>query len=242
MNFKKHLFKIYKKSKGLALAAQHAVEFLLCSQDKETGLWRLRFPNLLLPAVIAVDPAKVAYRCSTSSKPSQGCDVVTHEDIDGLKVSVRDLSNSDVKFVSCRLIVQTDVDLRETPEFKYIVQKIADNGQYRRCVNEEDVFRYMLGRKALYLSMKDGYKSQPQLGGSRYLDEVQAALDSEGNLLQMNGGNHRFAAAYYLGIKQVPVHLAVMHAQLFKGQHHKNRFEFLRAVRQKIKDVEARYA
>jgi hypothetical protein len=100
----------------------------------------------------------------------------------------------------------------------------------------------MVGRKALYAQMKLGYKSQKALGYSRFLDEIQTAVSSSGELMQVNAGNHRFAAAYYLGLKQVPVHLAVMHAQLFKGQHHKNRFEFLRAVKQKIKDVEARYA
>lgn len=60
--------------------------------------------------------------------------------------------------------------------------------------------------------------------------------------MKVNGGEHRFGAAYYLGLKQVPVHLMKMHVNVFKGQHFKNRFEFLRAVRQKIKDVEARYS
>lgn len=100
----------------------------------------------------------------------------------------------------------------------------------------------MLGRKTLYEEMKLGYRSQKELGCSRFLDEIQAAVGACGELIQVNSGNHRFAAAYYLGLKQVPVHLALMHAQLFKGHQYKNRFEFLRAVRQKIKDVEARYA
>lgn len=60
--------------------------------------------------------------------------------------------------------------------------------------------------------------------------------------MKVNGGEHRFGAAYYLGLKQVPVHLMKMHVNVFKGQHFKNWFEFLRAVRQKIKDVEARYS
>lgn len=239
---KNFLLKQYKILVGWYLATKHAVAFVVQPTRKGDIQWDIRFPNLLLPAVVHIDPQKINTMGSMPLKPSKGCAFFFDGSWDQQAKTVAQSENANPKHKTCKEIVLEDKDLRLTAEYRMILEYIAANGQYRKCKNERDAHAYMVGRKALYAQMKLGYKSQKALGFSRFLDEIQTAVSSTGELMQVNAGNHRFVAAYYLGLKQVPVHLAVMHAQLFKGQYHKNRFEFLRAVRQKIKDVEARYA
>jgi len=236
------LLKYYKRVFGFYLAFKHGATFVLLSKQSANGCWSLRFPNLLLPAVIHIDPQKIRTMGSMPFKPSRGCDFVIGGDWDSVQQDVAVSEDLNPKHKTCREIILDNKELKLTAEYQMILERIAIKGEYRKCLDEQDTLAYMEGRKALYAHMRQGYKSQKDLGFSRFLDEIQTAVNSTGDLMQVNAGNHRFAAAQYLSLKQVPVHLAVMHASNLSGQQFKNKFEFLRAVRQKIKDVEARYA
>jgi hypothetical protein len=199
----------------------------------------IRVPNLLLAPVIHIDPNKILYAASVAIKPAKGNALFLSGDWDLERQPLHEIEVSNPKYVSCRQLLDGDVSLEETREYSLIMAAIRDSGSYRGCQNTADALRHIQARQDFYMAMQcDGYKSQAMLGGSRYQGEIECALDRDGNLIKINAGNHRFAAARYLGLTSIPVHLAVIHAE------HLQRLPGggLSALRHLIADIEARYA
>jgi hypothetical protein len=199
----------------------------------------VRVPNLLLPPVIYIDPNKIVYAASVAIKPAKGNALFLSGDWDQARQPLSEVETSNSKYVSCRELLEAHIDLEATHEYGLIMEAIHNSGSYRGCRNEVDAMAHIHARQAFYFAMRqNGYKSQAALGGSRYQGEVECALDRDGNLIKINAGNHRFAAARYLGLASIPVHLAVIHSKHLGSLSERG----LPAVRQLIADVEARYA
>lgn len=199
----------------------------------------IRVPNSLLAPVIHVDPNKILYAASVAIKPAKGNALFMSGDWDLAKQPMSAVETSNSKYVSCRQLLAGDVSLEDTHEYALIMAAIRESGSYRGCRNAADALNHIQVRQDFYFAMRrEGYKSQAALGGSRYQGEVECALDRDGNLIKINAGNHRFAAARCLGLTSIPVHLAVIHADHLGHLSDRS----LAALRKLIADVEARYA
>jgi len=199
----------------------------------------IRVPNLLLVPVIYVDPTKILYAASVAIKPVKGNALFMSGDWDLARQSLHEVESSNPKYVSCRQLLEGDVSLENTHEYGLIMAAIREQGSYRGCQSAADALNHIQARRDFYVAMRrDGYKSQAMLGGSRYQGEIECALDRDGNLIKINAGNHRFAAARYLGLTAIPVHLSLIHAEHLRRLPESG----LSALRQLIADVEVRYA
>lgn len=132
--------KIYLSQKkkiflGRYLATKHAVAFIINFIPKEEASWEIRFPNLLLPAVVYIDPRKIRLMGSVPAKPSKGCSFILDGNWDQQIVTPKESEIANPKHKSCREIIILKMALRETAEYHMIVEKIAVSGQYRECKN-----------------------------------------------------------------------------------------------------------
>ena len=229
------LKKIVRRLRVLRLVGANTIEQLLAGRQDISAI---RVPNLLLAPVIYIDPNKIRYATSVAIKPAKGNALFLSGDWDLQRQSLQEIETNNPKYVSCRQLLDGDVGLEDTLEYALIMAAIREQGSYRGCRNAADALHHIKARQDFYRAMqRDGYKSQAVLGGSRYQGEIECALDREGNLLKINAGNHRFAAARYLGLRAVPVHLAVIHSD-----HLQRVPNNLSALRDLIAGVEARYA
>ena len=219
----------------LAMSASHALRARLLGTQ---SLQALRVPNLLLPAVIYIDPSRVEWSASVAVKPDRGNALFHPGDWDLAVRPMQDVEVQDPKYTTCRQLLE-GLCPEATDEYQLIMQAVVQQGSYRGCSSAEDVQAHLQARKRFYQLMAEkGYKSQRELGGSAYAGEIQCALDREGRLIKINAGNHRFAAARQLGIARIPVHLCLIH------DAHRESLEAaggLAALRAFISEVEKRY-
>lgn len=229
------LKKMVQRWRVFRLITVNTVEQLLAGRQ---GIAAIRVPNLLLAPVIHIDPNKILYSASVAIKPAKGNALFLSGDWDLERQPLHEVEANNPKYVSCRQLLDGDVSLEDTHEYGLIMAAIREHGSYRGCCNAADALSHIQARKSFYMAMqREGYKSQAVLGGSRYQGEIECALDRDGNLIKINAGNHRFAAARHLGLKAVPVHLAVIHSD-----HLSHVTNSLSALRHLIVEVEARYA
>lgn len=217
------------------LAFGHALRARLFGSQT---LQNLRVPNLLLPAVIYIDPRRVEWSASVAVKPDRGNALFHPGDWDLAMRSMHEVEANDPKYITCRQLLE-GLSPEATDEYQLIMQVVAQQGSYRGCRSAEDVKAHIRARGRFYQVMAEqGYKSQRELGASAYAGEVQCGVDRKGRLIKINAGNHRFAAARQLGLKRIPVHLCLIHDVHRQGVEAAGG---LPALRRFIAEVEARY-
>lgn len=219
------------------LVLRHAIMARFALSGSLKGL---RAPNLLLTPAIYIDPRRVQWAASVAVKPDRGNLLFCPGDWDLAKRPMREVEVQDPKYTTCRQLLAECRRPEETDEFHMIMDALAERGEYRGCRNEDDVILHMRERGRFYLAIASrGYKTQRQLGRSAYTGEVQCAIDREGNLIKINAGNHRFAAARQLGVAAIPVHICLVH------DAHRSKLEAaggMSALVAFIDEVERRYA
>jgi len=101
---------------------------------------------------------------------------------------------------------------QDTAYYKRILSDIEAGKQYHDCKSAADLDARCAGLSQIYESMqRDGYKSQEELGGDPE-SEVAVAIGREGRIL-FSDGAHRLAMAKLLGIREIPVVVAVRHPE-----------------------------
>ena len=201
-----------RRLRAWRLAAGHALGSLRYLGNGPALLEHLRFPNLLLPPVIHVAPQRIEHICSVSAKPARGCPLFIGGDWDRQLTPTLVAEAENPKFLSCRELLVDGLAPEETSEYCYIMAAIARQGSYRGCDNAVDARAHVEARLAFYRRIATGgYRSQPALGESRHVGEIECAVDRDGKLVKINAGNHRLAIARLLALPTIPVHLAVIH-------------------------------
>lgn len=234
--------RVAQRVRGWRLAASNALRTLPHMLAQRGMLARVRFPNLLLPAVIHVDPQRLEYVCSAPVKPSRGCALFLGGDWDLRATLIADAERENPKFVSCRELLIDALPPEQTSEYRHIVEAIGEHGSYRGCGTATEALAHMRARSEFYRRIKaGGYRSQPELGLSPYVGEIECAVDREGRLIKINAGNHRLAVARLLGLKSIPVHVATLHDSLRAQFESGNALERIRRVRGYIARLETDY-
>jgi 2-polyprenyl-3-methyl-5-hydroxy-6-metoxy-1,4-benzoquinol methylase len=111
-------------------------------------------------------------------------------------------------------------DWRETVYYQRILDALNKGEILWGCANENDLQQRCKNLDELFQTIKkEGYKTQHSLLRSQHFvdliaigDEVTVNVGRDGDLLFSNGA-HRLAIAKLLGIKQIPVKIAVRHRE-----------------------------
>lgn len=204
---------------------------------------KIMVPNAGINNVIYIDPNKIEYYGSVAVKPKKGNKFFIDGDWDLSKTRLAEEELHNPKYVSCRQILLENINCEATAEYLQITGIINQGGSYRGCRSRQDVVDYVEGVARTCRNIRDrGYLSQAQLGNSRYVGEMECALDRDGNLMKINAGNHRFAAARILGLKSVPVLLCFVHGNHAGHFHSLSAVAGLDNLNAFIRAVEQRYS
>lgn len=198
------------------MACRHYAMTLAAAGFRPEGLARVRVPNVGIRNVIRVDPNRIDFYCSVPVKPRRGSRFFIGGDWDVPKLPMAEVETDNPKFVTCRQLLVEHLAPEETAEFKMLVGVLDSRGGYRGCGSREEIRNYVENLARMYAGIRDrGYLPRAHFGGTRYSGEIECALDRDGNLIKINAGNHRFAAARILGLKSVPVQLCFVHEAHF---------------------------
>lgn len=118
-------------------------------------------------------------------------------------------------------LMAVDWDFRRTPAYAHMVDALGRQcpvvRQQVRLDTVDKVDGYFLRFHALYQSVKSHGLLSNQEVSQRLCEpadrEIGIALDRDGSLVKLQGGQHRFALAVALGLEKVPVELRMVHAQ-----------------------------
>ena len=126
----------------------------------------------------------------------------------------RKFEDSDV-YVAFKQVLVEGGDWTETAFYRHALDRISSGETLWGCADENDLMQRCKGFERLYESMRNTeYKSQLELLLSRPrpsdLVEVAVSIGRYGDLLLSNGAP-RLAIAKLLGVKRIPVKIAVRH-------------------------------
>ncbi len=96
---------------------------------------------------------------------------------------------------------------------RFVEHGLVNEWQARGCRSKADIKYYF---KKLQKTFKDiriyGYKTQEELGSSRWFDEIKVFVDRNGELQKQQGaGHHRLAMVRILEITEIPVLVIGVH-------------------------------
>jgi hypothetical protein len=109
------------------------------------------------------------------------------------------------------------ISYQETEQFQEILRFVraghVDDWQARGCRTMADIEKYFNGLRRTFAEMqRAGYKTQEQLGSSRWYDEVKVFVDRNGEFHKQQGaGHHRLAMAKVLQLEEIPVLVVGVH-------------------------------
>jgi hypothetical protein len=95
----------------------------------------------------------------------------------------------------------------------FVRRGLLDEWQARGCRTEADIQTYFNRLRQTFESIRcAGYKTQEQLGSTRWYDEIKVFVDRHGELHKQQGaGHHRLAMARILQLDDVPVVVIGVH-------------------------------
>ena len=194
----------------------------------------LRFPNCLIDPVIDINPHKVKLIASLDIKPKSGCAYFLKKDWDKTVESIEERFERDAKYRTAREILVQKIPIEQTSEMQSVERRIKKSGNYR---GYESASQFMQSVADLYNSLeKEGYQRSlidriyPWLGG------VEAVIGADLELIKINGGNHRFAASYVLGIGTIPLQICALDECYFNSAHP------IKTIRQVLNRIQDKYA
>ena len=204
----------------------------------------IRFPNLFIPYRIKIKPVLIkGHKSIVKIKP--GINVFQSGNWDMGAVRIDDMFRENPKYITAHEILNADgdIDIENLAETRFIEAMILKNGQSRGLRGAEDCLAYMKNRVKWYRSISDkGFLPQEELGGSKYVGEMQCAITRNGEIIKVNGGNHRFAAACILKPDFVYVHPAVLHEELFNSCFNRSSLVAIVNIRKLINNIEKKYS
>ena len=170
---------------------------------------QVRYPSFFMKKTYYVDPLRITKLTSLPIKPKYGSTFFLDGDWDKNADDVKRAFDDNYKYRTARKIIVQKIPSSDTEECLYVEDVISAEGSYRGF---NDPMEYMKFVQNLYNSIStDGYKIKKNRFGS-WFGEVEVAIGREGELIKINSGNHRFACAYLLGLKSIPVNLCAVHS------------------------------
>jgi hypothetical protein len=123
-------------------------------------------------------------------------------------------------YVAFKQVFQESRDWAETELYQSTLARLKRGDILWNCGDENDLRARCRGLEILYDAIRtSGYKSQLELLNSnsasdplKVNDEVTVSIGRHGDLLFTDGA-HRLSAAKLLGIKQIPIKIAVRHSE-----------------------------
>ncbi len=114
-------------------------------------------------------------------------------------------------------IFRDGMDYKQTDQYKemsrFVKSGLSSSWQARGCSSESDIQEYFCQMRETFEAIRDtGYKSQEQLGGKEWYDEIKVFVDRNGELhKQQAAGHHRLAMARILDVPKLPVVVLGVH-------------------------------
>jgi hypothetical protein len=173
----------------------------------------LVYPNLALKKYIYINPKRIKFSVSLAIKPKNSSKYFLSGDWDKNLITVDDVFQDNFKYRTAHEILFKKTPLNQTSEFRHVQEKIDNDGSYRGHV---DANSYIKTIDKLYKSIKkNGYSKRKRLLNP-WIGEIEVALGRNNELIKINSGNHRFACAYILSLRKIPVHVCAVHHSYYK--------------------------
>jgi|SaaInlStandDraft_3_1057020.scaffolds.fasta_scaffold31859_2 hypothetical protein len=173
---------------------------------------RVLYPSIFLNKKYYIDPLIVQKRTSIPMKPKLGSQLFLDGDWDIKAVPIEEVFKYIPKYKTSKEIICQKLAIKETSEYEFVKSKISKDNEYKGF---KDPIEYMKSIANLYDSIKiDGYRENNSV--CRWIGEVEIAIGRGGEIIKINSGNHRFACAYLLGEKKIPVNLCAVHSNYKK--------------------------
>jgi len=179
--------------------------------------------NLDIDKTLFLPPEKIVYSSLREFELHDFIGAVIGGDWDRLEKRFEDL---DV-YVAFKQVLMEGKDWNETVFYKRILDALRKGEFLWGCGNENDLQQRCKNLEGLFQTIKkEGYRTQLSLlqserfvGPITIVDEVTISVGRDGDLL-FSDGAHRLAIAKLLGIKQIPVKIAVRHQEwmVFVGE------------------------
>lgn len=226
------------------LAAQsHRLRYQYLAFDSPDRLACLRMPNAGIIPYLLVDPNRIEFKCNIRGVHAQTDLLFRDGDWDVTRKSFADVEANDPRYVSCRELVIDKMPIEETMEFGYLLERIDRQGRAHGSSSREDLIRYMSKLRVFYETIERDGRLLPQgaLGKPVHGGEINCAVDRDGFLLKTDKGNHRFAIARLLGLREVPVQISVIHSRQLEVVRAQGGTSGLLAVNDYMRQVGERY-
>lgn len=148
---------------------------------------------------------------------------------------------------SCHTVYQIydeGLPFQESDQYKtikeYVSSGIVGPGwQARGCYTIKEIDQYFeLLHKSFQNILKNGYKSQKELGRTDVYDELAIAIDRNGEFQKQGGeGHHRLAIAFLLEVPDVPVIIHKIHYNWAKQQFDIYKLDLLRSLTKAVENL-----
>ncbi|MDF3194672.1 hypothetical protein [Pseudomonas sp. 1928-m] len=200
-------------------AFANAWMFQVIHGDQLAKLEYLRVPNAKLLPCIYIDPLKVEFKCNLRGAVQTKRTLVRGGDWDLRRKTFAEVEATDPRYISCRELLDGTTPIEQLLEFRQLLSRLEQRGEARGMKSYAQLYEYMQGLQSLYRRIADTGRlmTQPELGRCAFGGEINCAVSRDGLLMKTDDGNHRFAIARALGLREVPVQISVIHANRIAG-------------------------
>lgn len=233
-------------ARDAAIARWNSVAFrVLYDHAADAPLGSIYVPNDSIRLTASIDPTKIEFKCSFGFRARRTYRLFQNDEWTSRRRSMEEIANSDMRYKTCREIVEDAMPIEETTEFKELLARIAKQGRVRgHFASATDVKAYLEKIAEMYEQVRrEGrLRTADELGLSRHSGDILCAIGSDERLLMSSSGNHRFAVARLLKLK-APVRIGGIHAKVMPKIRDKYSSSggAIAAVNAYLEDVQKRY-
>jgi hypothetical protein len=230
-----------------ARAAKSIIPWVNSLRNRVSGhlgrdLSHFRFPDCRLEPSFDVAPSKIVTMVRLNQKVVNTPAYFLGGDWASLSIPLANYCKTNVRYVSCRQVLVDRKDIRDTPEFEYLRNLLKKRAKVRNVTTENEIERYLLRIQDMYFAVERNGKisTQKDLCGPRFGEEISFAISSDLELVKVDGGHHRFAAAVALGLSVIPGQVRKIHSDCipYIQRHHDSS---VAGIRDFIRSVVKRY-
>jgi hypothetical protein len=183
--------------------------------DRLERIESLRVPNAKLLPCIYIDPLKIEFKCNLRGAVQAERTLVRGGDWDLVRKTFAEVESTDPRYISCRDLLEGRTPIEQLVEFRQLLSRLGQRGEARGMKSHAELYEYMLALQRLYRQIADAGRlmTQSELGRCAFGGEINCAVSRDGVLMKTDDGNHRFAIARELGLREVPVQISVIHIE-----------------------------
>jgi hypothetical protein len=202
----------------------------------------LRFPDIRLEPSVSITPSKIVIMNRMTVRNVNNSRLFSGGDWSVISVPFETYRRTNVRYITCSEILVDGKAVRDTAEFEKLSSRIKKNGNARKLRHPNDIECYLLDIQQMYFAIEKARKvsTQEERSGPKFGEEINFAIDRNLDLVKVDGGHHRFAAAVTLGLPVVPGQVRKIHSDCIPYIR-ANHGAGIGAVRNFILEVTARY-